>query len=413
MKKPNNSTSARPLGLVWKTQRPADNIMGPEPPNPNCPRRNLLAINQLIFQLQTLQPSKASISQIGNSVKQTRVPHCNYNALATGTNIVVGLRFWIDASSRQTLAVLCIQVGRVISLPKKSCTAMAPSALPDASMFDGRALDLTSDDIDAVNFLKNVSLFGNEKDTAAFRQYNSACSRVKNFYAEQHTKQTVDFNLAARARFWSESRVRPEMTIFEAMQKLDALIDDSDPDTQLSQTQHLLQTAEALRRDGKPRWMQCAGLVHDLGKLMIFTMGSEGQWDVVGDTFPVGCRFDEKIIYHETFDMNPDAQHPIYRTEYGIYRQGCGLNNVMLSWGHDEYLFNVLQDQSTLPPEALAMVRYHSFYAWHREGAYKGLMSDSDWETLKAVQAFNPYDLYSKSDDVPDIERLKVGPVAS
>ena len=44
--------------------------------------------------------------------------------------------------------------------------------------------------------------------------------------------------------------------------------------TDLSQIEHLLQTAEAMRRDGKPEWMQVAGLVHDLGKLLYF-FGSE------------------------------------------------------------------------------------------------------------------------------------------
>lgn len=34
-------------------------------------------------------------------------------------------------------------------------------------------------------------------------------------------------------------------------------------------------------------------------------------------------------------------------TENGIYEPGCGLDNVLLSWGHDEYLYNVLKDQST------------------------------------------------------------------
>jgi Myo-inositol oxygenase len=53
------------------------------------------------------------------------------------------------------------------------------------------------------------------------------------------------------------------------------------PQTNLSQIEHLLQTAEAIRRDGKPEWMQVTGLVHDLGKLL-FLFDSEGQWDVVG-----------------------------------------------------------------------------------------------------------------------------------
>ena len=47
---------------------------------------------------------------------------------------------------------------------------------------------------------------------------------------------------------------------------------ESDPDTELSQIEHLLQSAEAIRRDGKPRWMQLTGLIHDLGKLLFLEL---------------------------------------------------------------------------------------------------------------------------------------------
>lgn len=80
----------------------------------------------------------------------------------------------------------------------------------------------------------------------------------------------------------------------------------------------------------------------------------------------------------------------------------------MLSWGHDEYLYNVVKHQSKIPDEGLAMIRYHSFYPWHKEGAYYKLMNDHDMEMLKAVKAFNPYDLYSKSDEIPMVEELRV-----
>jgi inositol oxygenase len=75
--------------------------------------------------------------------------------------------------------------------------------------------------------------------------------------------------------------------IWEAMELLNVMQDDSDPDvrsslqpllprklmhcpnqTSVTQIEHLLQTAEAIRRDGKPEWMQVVGLVHDLGKLL-------------------------------------------------------------------------------------------------------------------------------------------------
>jgi len=187
---------------------------------------------------------------------------------------------------------------------------------------------------------------------------------------------------------------------------LNTLVDDSDPDTSMSQIDHLLQTAEAIRRDGKPEWMQLTGLLHDLGKLLLL-FGSEGQWDVVGDTFVVGCKYSDKIIYPETFINNPDYHDTVYSSELGIYKPHCGLDNVMLSWGHDEYLYNVCKDQSSLPAEALAMIRYHSFYPWHREGAYAHLTNDHDAQILAAVQAFNPYDLYSKTDEPCDVEKLR------
>ncbi|TXT08772.1 hypothetical protein VHUM_02900 [Vanrija humicola] len=273
-------------------------------------------------------------------------------------------------------------------------------------------LDVVSDDVDAVNVIKlqaaaafdAESKFDAEKDKTAFRQYEDACDRVKNFYAEQHRKQTLEYNINIRKQF--QNTVRARMTIWEAMELLEKLVDESDPDTSVGQIEHLLQTAEAIRRDGKPDWMQLTGLVHDLGKLLCF-FGAEGQWDVVGDTFVVGCKFSDKIIYPETFKENPDYNDPKLQTELGIYEAHCGLDNVLLSWGHDEYIYDVLRRQSTLPKAALSMLRYHSFYPWHREGAYRHLMNADDYEQLKAVEAFNPYDLYSKSDSPPKVDELK------
>lgn len=302
---------------------------------------------------------------------------------------------------------------------------MAPVAIensppPAVAKRDGQALEEMSDAIDEVNILKvnmkkaqeaqekglyEESEFDKEKDKTGFRQYEDACDRVKNFYKEQHTKQTVAYNLKARHEFHTQTRA--EMTIWEAMEKLNTLIDESDPDTSLSQIEHLLQSAEAIRRDGKPRWMQLTGLIHDLGKLLFF-YNAQGQWDVVGDTFPVGCAFDERIVYgRDSFKDNEDFGHHVYDTKFGIYSPGCGLDKVMLSWGHDEYLYHIAKEQSTLPDEALAMIRYHSFYPWHNAGAYHELMDDHDKAMLRAVKAFNPYDLYSKSDGIPSAEELK------
>ena len=52
-----------------------------------------------------------------------------------------------------------------------------------------------------------------------------------------------------------------------------------------------------------------------------------------------------------------------------------------MSWGHDEYLYHIFKNY--LPEPSLYMIRYHSFYAWHREAAYDWLCDDHDREMLE------------------------------
>jgi inositol oxygenase len=166
----------------------------------------------------------------------------------------------------------------------------------------GRQVKIFFPGIISVNVLKgktwnDQSEFDAAKNKAQFRQYEDACDRVKGFYREQHgmscdtilvlevrrpsdlphdnlEKQTMDFNINVRVKFNSQKRAR--MGIWQAMEMLNELVDESDPDvsvhsapftvreindmlvlqTSVSQIEHLLQTAEAIRRDGKPDWMQ-------------------------------------------------------------------------------------------------------------------------------------------------------------
>ena len=46
-------------------------------------------------------------------------------------------------------------------------------------------------------------------------------------------------------------------------------------------------------------------------------------------------------------------------------------------------------------------------FRWHREEAYMYLANEKDVKTLEAVRAFNPYDLYSKSDAPCDADALR------
>lgn len=224
---------------------------------------------------------------------------------------------------------------------------------------------------------------------------------VKEFYRLNHTYQTYDFVQEKRSDFLQFNRMK--MPIWEAFQFLNQLVDDSDPDTDLDQFQHLLQTSEAIRADGHPDWMVLTGLLHDMGKVLC--LFGEPQWAVVGDTFPVGCAYSDKIVYPEFFKLNPDYNNEQYNTKYGVYSPNCGLDNVTMSWGHDEYIYQMAKNY--IPEPGLYMLRYHSFYSQHRENGYDHLMNDHDREMFKWVNLFNPYDLYSKSEVAPNWQELK------
>ncbi|KAI5809082.1 inositol oxygenase [Peziza echinospora] len=301
---------------------------------------------------------------------------------------------------------------------------MRPNSTP--GVYPTFSLSQTSDLLDSLhieNALKSnasettITASNGSKDT--YRSYTTSSQLIQSFYQAQHTHQTLSFNLLRRSQFYSPLRHRPQMGIWEAIEKLNTLIDESDPDTEsLPQIEHLLQTAEAIRAAGKPRWMVLTGLIHDLGKVMddihpptppqpTFST----QWDIVGDTFPVGCAFCPltNILPH-TFPHNPDSSSHHLSTKHGIYAQNCGIDNLILSWGHDEYLYLVLSDAENgclLPKPALAMVRYHSFYPWHREGGYSWLMREGDEEMRRLVGEFSGFDLYSKSERRMDVEGLK------
>ena len=235
-----------------------------------------------------------------------------------------------------------------------------------------------------------------------FRQYDvTAVPGVARFYRNNHEQMTVDYVLRKEAEYFGLTRGKK--SIWEAAEFLNALVDESDPDTDLSQTDHLLQTSEAMRRDGQPRWMILTGFLHDLGKCLC--LWGEPQWGVVGDTYPVGCAWSEQIVFHEYFAGNPDRNVLEYQTKYGIYEPNCGLENVHMSFGHDGYIAEVMKPY--LPDEALYMLRFHSFYPWHKHGAYDHLCNDKDRAMLKWVLEFNKYDLYSKGHAKPDLAQLK------
>src|SRR5262249_7111516 len=141
-----------------------------------------------------------------------------------------------------------------------------------------------------------ASRYRHGKAQEEFRTYKPELNPgVAEFYRQNHAYQTVDLVRAKREQYLKLDRGKK--SIWEAAEFLNTLVDDSDPDTDLSQIEHLLQTSEAIRKDGHPRWMVLAGFLHDLGKVLC--LYGEPQWAVVGDTFPVGCAWSDQVVYHE------------------------------------------------------------------------------------------------------------------
>ena len=246
-----------------------------------------------------------------------------------------------------------------------------------------------------------ASRYKENKDREEFRNYDpDANPGVAEFYRLNHARQTLDF-VQAKEREYLPLR-KEQKTIWQAAEFLNTLVDDSDPDTDLTQIDHLLQTSEAIRKDGHPHWFVLTGFIHDLGKVLC--LYGEPQWAVVGDTFPVGCAYSDAIVFPEYFRANPDSRIPHYQELYGIYEPHCGLENVHMSWGHDEYIYQVTRNY--LPEPAHYMLRYHSFYSAHKHGAYRHLMSPHDEEMFQWVLKFNPYDLYSKGAVKPNLPEI-------
>lgn len=239
------------------------------------------------------------------------------------------------------------------------------------------------------------------KSQSDFRNYTTTKENVSNVYKLNHENQTMEF-VRKRLDEYCKKFDKCQMTIWDAIHKLDNIIDESDPDLDSSQIIHAFQTAEGLRkRFPEYDWLHLIGLIHDLGKVLLLPeFGRLAQWEVVGDTFPVGCKFSKKIVYHKFFENNPDNKNVLYNNKLGIYHKNCGLENVFFSFGHDEYLYQVLvHNKCTIPDIGLNIIRYHSFYPWHKNNAYTYLENDNDKETKEWCRVFSECDLYTKDDN--------------
>jgi len=229
---------------------------------------------------------------------------------------------------------------------------------------------------------------------------------VVNFYRNNHRYQTLSKAHELQKKY--SVCTGPELSVEEALILLDGVKDASDPDTKFAQSQHAYQTAERIRAlHPEDKELQLVGLVHDMGKILQ-AVYHEPDYFVVGDTFPLGCKFSDANVFAEFFVDNPDLRNPLYQTDLGIYRERCGFENVVMSYGHDQYLYDVCKWNGVkLSDRALYLIRFHSFYPFHKWGAYDMLASEKDYEMLPSLKHFQQFDLYSKTEVPVNIPEVK------
>lgn len=222
-------------------------------------------------------------------------------------------------------------------------------------------------------------------------------------YKQMHENQTLDYVMKKKMQYSKLNNTK--MSIKEVLSKMDNFIDPSDPDLDVPNSIHAYQTAERIRKKyPHDKEYQIIGLIHDLGKIL-FEFGEE-NWSVVGDTYVVGCEYPKSIVYYDTLKGSPDFNK---YTKNGIYEIGCGLDKLNITFGHDEYLYQVLKENNNhnISQKYLDIIRYHSFYPWHTGGDYYQFMNEKDKNTLKNIIDFNSFDLYSKEDPIEITKETK------
>ena len=161
-----------------------------------------------------------------------------------------------------------------------------------------------------------------------FRKYDNVEEAIKRTYKLGRKHQTVEYVERMHHKYLTFER---KMNVLDVFEKLEKFVDISDPDITLPNYFHGIQTAEGIRKDGHPEWLQLVGLIHDIGKIIyLWGCDEDGtslkeQWGMVGDTFIVGCQLPEKIVYPEYNQENKDKDNPKYNTQLGIYSKNCGL----------------------------------------------------------------------------------------
>jgi hypothetical protein len=145
---------------------------------------------------------------------------------------------------------------------------------------------------------------------------------------EKHKKQTVDDVNILNEKYKKNNIFDKPIETWLAIEKLAQVSDPTDKQLYtVSQWVHTLQVIEGMENDKvKDEMMYVSGWLHDLGKLLLIT--NEDPANIVCDNY---------VIHGQ---------------------KNIGLNNCVLNWNHDEFIYLKLKD--IIPKDYLWLIRYHS-----------------------------------------------------
>lgn len=155
-------------------------------------------------------------------------------------------------------------------------------------------------------------------------QFNKKALSIHN----THRKQTIIDVDSLNKKYTTNNIFKSPINIWNGIEKLGFITDPTDKELYaVSQLTHVMQVIEGMEIDKiDDKNIYICGLLHDLGKLLLLT-----------DENPSNIVCDNHIIQG---------------------RQNIGLDNCVLQWNHDEYIYIKLKNK--IEYKYLWLMRYHS-----------------------------------------------------
>jgi predicted HD phosphohydrolase len=207
-------------------------------------------------------------------------------------------------------------------------------------------------------FRKEPGEYMTGEEQAYWRERYEA--QAKELYAG-HFRQTPELALELRAKY--AAPVFGKVKVFDLMHRLAECIDPTDTELYcVDQLVHTLQVAEGMELDRiDDEGLLLAAVLHDLGKVTEL-LGEKPEY-INGPNEPIG----ENV-------------------------PGCGLDNIVTTWNHDEFAYQKLRDH--VPDYVGWLIRFHSL----RFDMSRPFMDDRDHDYYdRYLGVFRKYDLGTKS----------------